>query len=431
MRDLRATLLDQSVPLLLKGYGWLPDLRRANPDDVVRTRVMGQRAIGLCGPDAARFFYDEDHVQRHTAIPGPVQSTLFGHGAVHTLDGEPHRHRKDLFLSLLTDGNVRYLVEHTTAAWDDVIASWKPGQRVVLFEEASQILTRGVCRWAGVPLADSDVPAMARDLTAMVDGFATAGPRHWRARSARKRREGSLAELVQQVRRGTTSVPTRSAVNVISRHRDVDGKLLEPRVAAVELLNVIRPTVAVCWFVAFAAHALHRWPDNRQRLRTDDAAFAQAFVHEVRRFYPFAPFLGGRAVRDLAWRGESIPAGSLVLLDVFGQDHDPAVWGDPYTFRPERFLDRPISAFDLIPQGGGDPATGHRCPGEPATIGLLETLSVRLAALEHDVPEQDLSISLQRVPALVRSGFVITPTTSTAEPHHSSRAHRQADRRGA
>ncbi|HEX6340109.1 cytochrome P450 [Umezawaea sp.] len=414
MRDHRGTLLDQTVPLALKGYGWLPDLRRATPGETVRTRVAGRRAIGLCGPDATRFFYDEDHVRRHGALPGPVRSTLFGHGAVHTLDGDAHRHRKDLFLSLMTPGSVAYLVEHVTAAWDDAVASWTPDRPVVLFDEASRVLTRGVCRWAGVPLADEDVPAVASDLTAMVDGFATAGPRHWRARRARARQEASFADLVQRVRRGTTTVATRSAVDVVSRHRDSGGTPLEPRVAAVELLNVVRPTVAVAWFVAFAAHALHRWPDHREALRSGDAGFATAFTHEVRRFYPFAPFLGGRAVRDLSWRGEPIPEGSLVLLDVFGQNHDAAVWGDPYAFRPQRFLDRPASAFDLIPQGGGDPAAGHRCPGEPATIGLLEALSARLARLDHTVPEQDLTISLSRVPARVRSGFVLTPTGSTA-----------------
>lgn len=430
MRVHPGTLLDQTAPLLLKGYGWLPDLRRATPGEVVHTRVMGQRAVGLRGPDAARFFYDEDHVERHTAIPGLVQSTLFGHGAVHTLDGDAHRRRKALFLSVLSRPTVADLVERTTEAWDDAVASWRRGRPVVLFDEASRILTRGVCRWAGVPLTDDDVPAMARDLTAMVDGFATTGPRHWRARRARKRREASLADLVDQVRSGTATAPQGSALDVVARHRDLDGRLLEPRVAAVELLNVVRPTVAVSWFVAFAAHALHRWPEHRERLRAGDPAFAVAFTHEVRRFYPFAPFLGGRAVRDLDWRGERIPAGSLVLLDVYGQNHDPALWVDPYAFRPERFLDRTIGAFDLIPQGGGDPAAGHRCPGEPATIGLLEALSARLARLDHDVPEQDLTITLRRVPALVRSRFVITPTAqgpATGVDHY----YRQAEVLGA
>ena len=39
-------------------------------------------------------------------------------------------------------------------------------------------------------------------------------------------------------------------------HRDVDGRPLGPRTAAVEVLNVIRPTVAISWYVAFAAFKL-------------------------------------------------------------------------------------------------------------------------------------------------------------------------------
>jgi fatty-acid peroxygenase len=90
---------------------------------------------------------------------------------------------------------------------------------------------------------------------------------------------------------------------VVVRHRDADGRLLDPHTAAVELLDIARPTVAVCWFVSYSAHALHRGPDLRERLREDDAAYAVAVAHELRCFYPFAPFLGGRAVTDLEWQG--------------------------------------------------------------------------------------------------------------------------------
>jgi fatty-acid peroxygenase len=261
-----------------------------------------------------------------------------------------------------------------------------------------------VCRWAGIPLDDAE--AVARDLVAMVDGFATAGPRHWRARRARARSEAWLARLVGDVRAGTASAPDGSVLEAVVRHRDMDGRLLGPRTAAVELLNVIRPTVAVCWFVSYAGHAMRR-PDVRERLREDDGAYAVAFAHELRRFYPFAPFVGGRAVTDLDWHGEPIPAGAMVLLDLYGQNHDPGVWDDPYAFRPERFLGHPPARDELIPQGGGDRATGHRCPGEDITVALLAALAPRLARLEYEVPEQDVRIPLNRVPARVRSGFVI------------------------
>lgn len=411
MRRPRA-VADSSLAALLEGYNWLPARRGRSPHGVAHTRVLGQRAVGLCGPEAARFFYDENQVRRHTAVPWPVQNTLFGRRAVHTLDGAAHRARKSVFRTVITDATAEELAEGVGVAWIDTVASWRPGQPVTLFDEASRMLTRAVCRWAGVPLSDTDIPAAAADLVAMVDGFATPGPRHWRARSARGRREAWLAGLVTGVRAGQLDAKPGCALDVVAHHREADGTRLSPRMAAVELLNIIRPTVAVCWFVAYTGHALHRWPEHRQRLArgdSDDAEFAVALAHEVRRFYPFAPFVGGRAVRELTWRGDRIPKRALVLLDLWGHNHDADLWGDPYTFRPERFLDHEIGAFELVPQGAGDPDTNHRCPGEPFTVAILRTLALRLALFTYEVPDQDLTISLRRVPARVASGFVLVP----------------------
>jgi fatty-acid peroxygenase len=400
--------LENGLQLLTQGYGWLPDKRRALGRRTVPTRLGGLPAFGIEGPEAARFLYDENHVLRSHAIPEPVQATLFGKGAVHTLDGEQHRVRKAMFVALLMrEDGIASLVKGATEAWDDAAARWARRPSIVLFEESANILTGAVCRWTGVPVTDEAVPEVARDLQAMVDGFFTAGARHWRARRARGRRERRLAELVEQVRAGEATVQEGSAVEVVAHHRDADGTLLEPRVAAVELLNIIRPTVAISWFLAFSAEALLRHPQLRDRLASGDPAFAEAWAPEVRRFYPFAPFLAGLAPQQLEFDGEQIPEGAMVLLDLYGQNHDPALWEDPFAFRPDRFIGREIGEFRLIPQGGGDPRTGHRCPGEQIVVALLAALAVCLARLPYEAPEQDLEISLRRIPARPADGVVL------------------------
>ena len=383
--------------MILDGYSWLPGLGRTPAP----TRLLGLRATALRGPDAVRFFYDERHVKRHGALPEPVRGTLTGKGAVHTLDGEDHHRRKAMFLALLREpAQIKRLADEVDEAWDAASSRW-PGHRVILFEESGRILTDAVCRWAGVRLQPGALPGLAADLQAMVDGFATAGPRHWRARRARGRQERHFEELIAGVRDGSATVPPGSACEVIARQPD-----LSPRTAAVELLNIIRPTVAVSWFAAFTAHALWRFPAEKQALRDGGDGYARAFAHEVRRFYPFAPFVGGKAVENLSYAGTEIPKGSIVLLDIYGQHHDGLLWPDPYRFAPQRFLEREPGADDLIPQGGGDPAL-HRCPGEDITVTLLARIATRLAHLEYEVPPQDLDISLRRIPALPRSGVVI------------------------
>ncbi|TDB71452.1 cytochrome P450 [Micromonospora sp. KC723] len=399
--------LDDTITLATQGYAWLPNRLREAGADVYRTRLAGRRAVALRGPEAARFFYDERHVRRHGALPEPVLSTLFGHRAVHTLDGDAHRVRKALFTGLLGNGDVDGLAARAEAAWDVAAKGWAGQGPVVLFDAAAEVLTRAVCDWTGVPVDDDELPGLATDLVTLVDGFATAGPRHFRARRTRTRREDQLADLVTRVRRGEADVPAGSAVEAVAHHRDADGAELDPCLAAVELLNILRPTVAVAWFVAFTGHALHRWSSHRDRLADGDPAFAEAYAHEVRRFYPFAPFVGGRAAADLSWGGVRIPAGAMVLLDLYGQNHDPRLWPDPYRFHPQRFVGRQVGEFDLVPQGGGDPRTGHRCPGERITVALLRSLAVRLARLDHRLPAQDLTIPLHRIPTRPTSGVVV------------------------
>ncbi|MFJ2257279.1 cytochrome P450 [Streptomyces sp. NPDC087844] len=402
-------MFDSTMALLAQGYAWLPDRRRRSRGGPVRTRLMGKNTVALHGPEAVRFFYDESHIKRQGALPGPLLDTLFGRGAVHTLDGPQHRVRKALFMSLLKDRDgLGSLADHLGAQWDLARQRWAGLDQVVLFDESSLLLTRAVCAWSGIPRTDDDARQTARDLIAMVDGFASAGPRHLRARRARSRQEARIAQQVAAVRDGTEKAPAGSVLATAAAHVDADGQPLDPHTAAVEILNVIRPTVAVTWFLTFAAHALHRWPSHRKLLADGDAAYARAFAHEVRRFYPFAPFIGGLATTDLRWDGQDIPVGGMVLLDLYGQNHDPRLWPEPYTFDPGRFLGREPERDELVPQGGGDPAANHRCPGEDVTLTVLETLVPRLAALRYDVPAQDLGIPLRRIPTAPRSGFVLT-----------------------
>ena len=64
--------------------------------------------------------------------------------------------------------------------------------------------------------------------------------------------------------------------------------------------------------------------------------------------------------------------------------------------------------FELIPQGGGDAASGHRCPGEGITVEVMKASIDFLAnRVRYEVPEQDLSFSLSRMPTLPESGFMM------------------------
>lgn len=399
---------DQTMALLREGYALLPNRRIDAHGEDFRTHLLGRRVVCVRGEHAARSFYDESLFVRHGALPEPVQRTLTGLGAVHGLDGNPHRHRKSMFLTLQHPHVVRDVVEHISREWDAATRRWPQAGLVVLFDETANVLLRGICAWAGVAVDDARTREWAADMVAMVDGFATPGPRHWRARMARRRAERRIEQMVHQARRGERTVAAGSMLERVMLHRGLDGEPLPARLVAVEMLNVLRPTVAIAWFVAFAAHALHRWPQHRRRLQQQDQTFAEGFAHELRRFYPFAPFMGAVARREVPWAGDTIETGTLVLLDIFGQHHDASLWKRPYAFWPERFTGHRPGEFEIVPQGGGATATGHRCPGEDVVVEVLKALVPRLARMTYELGGQDLTIPLSRIPTAPRSGVVLT-----------------------
>ncbi|MBO4209161.1 cytochrome P450 [Micromonospora echinofusca] len=391
-----------------EGYRFIGERCERYDSDIFQARLLLRPTICLRGRAAAELFYDDDRFQRHGAAPGRLQRTLTGVGGVQGLDGSAHRRRKGMFLSLMTPAGIGDLTRLFAGAWQDRLPDWQRRGRIVLHDEVGGLLTRAVHGWAGVPLPESAVRRRYRELRAMVESGARVGPGYWRGRLARRRAEHRIAELVTRVRSGALPVPAGCALRVVAEHLDANGRPLSSRIAAVEVLNVLRPTVAIDRYVTFTALALREHPEWVDRVRADEDA-ARQFVQEVRRYYPFFPAAVAKVRRSFDWRGHHFPRGRRVLLDLYGTDHHGGLWSDPERFRPERFAGVTPDAFSLVPQGGGDHVTGHRCAGEWVTIALMETALRQLTTgMRYEVPPQDLTVDLRRVPTGPASGLVLT-----------------------
>lgn len=407
---------DSSLMLLLEGFPFLQRRFRKFNSDIFETRLLLQKVVCLHGPEGAAFFYDNEHFKREGAMPKRVQKSLTGENALHTLDDAAHRHRKAMFMSVMSQESISRLLELMAAQWQAYIRKWETMDRVVIFDEVREIVCRGACAWAGVPLKESEVRQRADDFVARVDAFGAVGPRHWRGRFARIRSEKWIGRIIEQVRNGELQVQEGTPVHTVAWHRDLDGQLHDLHTAAVELINLIRPTVAIARYITFSALALHKYPVYRQRILAGEENYAELFVQEVRRYYPFAPFLGARARSDFEWQGYEFEKGQLVLLDVYGTLHDERLWSRPTAFSPERFKYWKGSKFDFIPQGGGDYDSGHRCAGEWITIEVMkQAVGFLTEAIEYRVPKQDLSYSLRRMPTYPNSGFVISHVRRTGK----------------
>jgi fatty-acid peroxygenase len=421
---------DGTLALLREGYVFISNRCRRLQSDVFETRLMLSRVICAMGEDAAAMFYHPGRFTRKKAFPPTALMLLQDTGSALALDGDAHRHRKRMLMSLMIEDRMRELETDFEEVWQARIAVWAEMDEVVLHTEVEQILCAAVCQWAGVPLTPAAVVQRAGEFSAMIDGAGAIGPRNWRGMLLRARTEEWARSIIEGVRAGHMSVPERSPAHVIATHREPDGSLLDSESAAVELINLLRPTVAVARYITFSALALHQFPECRDRIHNNGADWLECFVQEVRRFYPFFPVVGGRVRHGFDWRGTHFPAGTWVLLDLYGTNHDQRIWGDPENFRPDRFRNRDYSAFNFIPQGGGEMASGHRCPGERLTVELTMAAARLLATtMEYDVPEQDLRIDLARIPAIPKRRFILANVRRVGAFEQEARVLRSSESR--
>jgi fatty-acid peroxygenase len=398
---------DSTFALLRDPYRFISRTCGELQTDVFRTRLLGHKTICMTGADAAAMFYSSAHLTRKGAAPKRVKWTLFGSGGVQGMDGVAHRHRKAMFLSLMTPQAIDRLTQRVEDLWREDFQKRPTGQPVVLYDQLQEVLAQAVCQWAGVRLPDDEFPAFRRELTALFDSAGKLGPKHWWSRWSRATANSRMKRYIEQIRDGKGPTRPESPAHVIAVHRDDESKLLDADVAAVELLNVLRPTVAVSVYMVQAALALHQYPQWVEKIRASEQDdLTHHFAQEVRRYYPFFPAVPAIVKADFTWNDYRMEEGARVLLDLYGTNHDQRVWTEPDHFHPERIIGQQVSPFALIPQGGGDHAENHRCPGEWISIELIKmTARFLTQEVQYDVPAQDLEIDFTRLPALPKSKF--------------------------
>lgn len=135
--------------------------------------------------------------------------------------------------------------------------------------------------------------------------------------------------------------------------------------------------------------------------------WTRAVFDEAMRLYPPVWLVSRHAVQDDVLAGREIPAGSLVIMTPYIAQRDPALWDEPTSFRPQRFLDghRRGAAGDAVfwPFGLGP----RMCIGRD--FAYVEGMSVLANLLRH--------VEVSRLPGVApRPAALVTLRPADALP---------------
>ena len=406
---------ENGLKMLREGYQYIPNRHKIYQSDIFETTLLGKKAVCMGGEEAGRLFYDENKIKREGAAPMFATKTLLGDDGVQTLDDDEHRNRKQYFLDLMTEERIKdwglILKKHFLKS----AIHWMEEPSIVFYEESKKVLTKAVCEWAGVPLSEEDVEKRTHQLSDLFENVAQPNPKFVKGVLSRQKSTKWVEDLIQKVREGELQPAKETALYQIAFHRDLDGSLIDLHPAATDLLSVLRPSVAIAIYLSFVALTLHQFPEVKEKLRQEkvDSPYYEAFVQEIRRYYPFFPFNAGLARKDFIWKDYSIEKDTMMIFDFYGTCHDKRLWETPETFNPSRFLDWAESPtnqvqYKLVAQGGGDYLKGHRCPGEWNTVEAMKITAEFLTKdINFELPKQDLDYSMVNMPTKPKSGVIL------------------------
>jgi cytochrome P450 len=288
------------------------------------------------------------------------------HAPVFYLDGEPHRRKRGAIARLITATVVttryRDVMERTTEALLTRLKSAGRARLDVLSLELAVTVAAEI-----VGLTNSDYGSMAARIGAtLTSSVPSALPRRF-ARVLRPLlfRFHALNFFYRDVRPAIKARRRERREDLISQL--LDEKYSDKAIMIECMTYAVAGMVTTREFIVMAAWHLFERDALRARFVAGDEADQLAILDEILRLEPVAAVLQRRAAEDMQIGSGTIPAGTLLAINIRAVNTDEAATGPcPYALDPDR-AKRQKAAAGYLSFGYGS----HRCPG--SQVAMHET----------------------------------------------------------
>jgi cytochrome P450 len=367
--------------------------------------------VAITEPDQVKEVFTAPPDVLHPGEGARVLKPLVGSNSVILLDEDPHMEQRKLMLPAFHGERMERLADLVAAVTEAEIESWDTAVDLELYPRLQRLTLEVILRAVFGLDPGPRLDALRDRLTVLLaygDNSMSLLPEPpmWFMRLTNRVgpmrgfidvREDVDRLLFEQIaeRRGDSS-ERDDVLSILLSARHEDGSPMSDQELRDELMTLLaagHETTAST--LAWAFERLAREPEVCGRLQEeiaagDEDAYLTATIQETLRRRPVLPNVEPRLVkRPIEVGGWLFPEGCALVANAYLVHHDADIYPDPYSFRPERFLDSPPGTYTWIPFGGGR----RRCLG--ASFAMLEMKIV--------------------LPAVLR-GFDLHPTEVASEP---------------
>jgi cytochrome P450 len=393
----RLPAIVQGIGLWSRPLAFLERLRaRYGPRFTVRFPLAPPFVI-ITGPDEIRQVFMAPPDVLHPGEGARVLEPLVGKNSVILLDEAAHMEQRRLLLPAFHGERMAALSGLMTEVAEREVASWPRDGEISLQPRMQrltlEIILRAVCGLDPGPRLNTLRDRLG-DLLAFGDRPVSLIPPDPEGNAAKVlQRIGPFREFVRlqieadrlvfeqihERRAGHEERDDVLAMLLEARHQD--GSPMSTQELRDELITMLvagHETTATS--LAWAFERLARSPrvlrELVEEIDSGGDEYLTATIQETLRRRPVLPNVEPRLVKKpIEVGGWSYPPGVCLVPNAYLVHHDPAIYPNPYEFRPERFLEQAPGTYTWIPFGGGR----RRCVG--ASFAMLEMQIVMRAVL--------------------------------------------------
>lgn len=366
--------------------------------DVFTVSMIGfGTGVYVVDPDAIRDLFTGDQSDLRAGEANSFLEPVLGPHSVLVLDGPEHLRQRKLLLPPFQGSRVAAFREVIREVAEREIASWRPGEQLVLRERMRALTFEVICRAVFGVTQPERVESLRERLVAVIDSSpifmvssaarADLGRLSPGGRFVRRLRAADtvLCEEIER-RRHEPDLHERSDVlSLLLCARDEHGQAMTDAELRDELFTMLgagHETTATG--LAFAFELLLRNPRVLARLREEieggeDDSYLDAVVKETLRLRPVIDAAERTLTIPRSVAGWELPAGVKVYPGIALVHLREDLYPRAHEFRPERFMDEGAESYSWLPFGGGI----RRCIGAAlAHAEMAEVLRVAVPAVE-------------------------------------------------
>lgn len=380
-------------------------------------RLIGEGPIVMISdPEEIREVMTAPPDVLHPGEGAKMIEPIVGPTSVIVLDEERHLEQRKLMLPPFHGEALQRVAGLIDEYCEREVSSWPVGEPVALHPRLQRVTLEIILRVVFGLEQGRQLEAVRDALTTLLEnGGDTLAPlwlmpaMSWTAPARRRVRQQEFAdrlilELVEQRRKGGGQGDDVLSLLLAARHEDGSPlSELELRDELVTTLVAGHETTAsqLAWAFSTLARMAELAGSLSDELdRGEGEELLKATIQEIMRIRPVLPNAEPRVVnkpfRTSSWQ---YPVGARLYPSTYLLHHDPEIYPDPYTFRPQRFIERPPGTYTWLPFGAGR----RRCIG--ASFAMVEMQSLlREALTRFSFAQSDGATE-----AAFRRGITITP----------------------